>query len=64
LYSKFLGMKQLNFIFLNDLNIQLRHNSWDFQVQDTPKFKSEKKNKFFTLAPGSGKKLKNNNDKK
>ncbi len=51
-------MKQLNLTFFNDLNLQLKHNTWDFQVHDTPKFKPESKNKFITLAPGTGKKSK------
>ena len=49
-------MKQLNLTFLNDLNLQLRHKSWDFQIYSTPIFKPEHKNKFIILATGSGKK--------
>lgn len=57
-------MKQLNLTFLNDLNLQLRHNSWDFQIHSTPTFKPESKNKFIILAPGPGKKSKIKNNKK
>lgn len=57
-------MKQLNLTFLNDLNLQLRHNSWDFQIYSTPIFKPESKNKFIILAPGSGKKPTIKNNKK
>ena len=49
-------MKQLNLTFLNDLNLQLSHNSWDFQNYAIPNFKPESKNKFITLAPRTEKK--------
>ncbi|HED07367.1 MAG TPA: hypothetical protein ENI57_04550 [Ignavibacteria bacterium] len=57
-------MKQLNLTFINDLNLQLRHNSWNFQVHDKPTFKPESKNKFITLAPGTGRKSKTKNNRK
>jgi len=54
-------MKQLNLTFLNDLNLQLRHNSWDFTLHDIPNFKPERKHKFITLAPSAEKKIKEKN---
>lgn len=57
-------MKQLNLTFLNDLNLQLRHNSWDFTFHNTPNFKPESKHKFITLAPTTEKKIKEKKTRK
>jgi len=57
-------MKQLNLTFLNDLNLQLKHNAWEFRVHDIPNFKPESNNKFITLATDSPKKSKIKNNKK